>query len=102
MHVALKSSAARGAWKAPGPKKIAVSKIVRTEADRCRVELLEYASSTDQIHLLIRIRNRASLQKFLRSVSGRIAMQMTGSKKGRALKGNFWDHRPYTQVVTPE
>jgi REP element-mobilizing transposase RayT len=68
------------------------------------VRLYRYANVGNHIHLLIRVPSRSVWQRFLRELTGGIAMIVTAATKGQALKKNetgrgFWDHLAFTRIV---
>lgn len=74
-------------------------------AKRWGVRIYRYANVGNHIHLLIRVRSRAAWQRFVRELSGGIAMIVTGARKGAGLAKNeqgrsFWDHLAFTRIVT--
>lgn len=107
MHVVLRSSKARGRRSMLAPAHARkVNAIVRGDARKFGVRVLEFANVGNHMHLLVRAGNRWAFLYFLRSISGRIAMELTGARKGLGLwtkddgaKDPFWDKRPFTRVV---
>lgn len=55
--------------------------------------------ANDQLHLLIQLDERDNFAPFIRSLSGTIAIKVTGANKLAGLKEKFWDYRPWTRVV---
>jgi REP element-mobilizing transposase RayT len=73
-------------------------------ANRLGVRLYRYANVGNHIHLLIKVSSRAVWQRFLRELTGAIAIIVTAAKKGQALKQNesgrgFWDRLAFTRIV---
>lgn len=73
-------------------------------ARRWGVRLYRYANVGNHIHLLIKVPSRAVWQRFLRELSGGIAILVTGARKGEALEKNsndrgFWDHLAFSRIV---
>lgn len=73
-------------------------------AKRWGIRLYRYANVGNHIHLLIRVPSRATWQRFMRELSGGIALIVTGARKGSALTRNesgrgFWDHLAFTRIV---
>jgi len=66
-----------------------VNQIVKNACRKHGVRLYEYANVGNHLHLLIKLRSRASWAAFIREVTGRIA-QLTSTK---------WLHRPFTRIV---
>lgn len=117
LHVVLRSSKARGAYSLLHPHHC---NLIRDTAERLRVRwgirVFRYANVGNHLHLLIQAPTRAAWQGFIRELSGRIAMIVTGARKGNGLarsgsrkhgaKGiaesaqrGFWDHLVFTRIV---
>ncbi len=100
MHVVLQSSQAKGAWSFRHHKNWKnISEVVATQARLYGIQLREVVNGGDHLQLVLKIKNRETLNSFLRAVSGIIAMVVTGAAKTRALKDKFWDFRPWSRVV---
>lgn len=100
MHVVLSSSQASGDWSLRSSRNLKiVDRVLREQARRYDVRVVEIANMGNQIQLLIKIADRGSFLAFLRAVSGIIAMKVTGAAKTRELKNKFWDFRPWSRVV---
>ena len=100
MHLVMRSTQARGAWnfRRLGNQTL-VDQIVRKTASRYGVRIHEFANAGNHLHLLIRVKNRRVFQTFLRSVTGQIALKISGSSKLKSLKKKFWDYRPFSRIV---
>ena len=81
VHVVLRSSEADGA-KSMLRQARSVDAILFDEASRRSVRLHGAANAGNHLHLLVQAPSREHLNAFLRSVSGRIAMLVTGARKG--------------------
>ena len=73
-------------------------------ARRLGVKLYRYANVGNHLHLLVQVPSRAIWKRFLRELTGTIAIIVTGAKKGNALQKNetdrgFWDHLAFTRIV---
>lgn len=78
---------------------------------RWGIAVYRYANVGNHLHLLIRAKNRASWQGFIREFSGGVAMIVTGARKSHALKRSsaadisesakrgFWDYLVFTRIV---
>jgi hypothetical protein len=100
MHVVLRSSQAKGAWSMLHPKhQPHVDRRVREIARRHGIRLYRYTNVGNHLHLLVKTRTRTALKRFLRELSGTVAVIVTGAQRGRALKARFWDFIPYTRIV---
>lgn len=100
MHVVLRSEKARGSRSMLArPHVSAVDRIIREDARYFGVRVLEFANVGNHVHLLVRAGNRRGFLWFLSSISGRLAMLLTGSRKGQPSAEKFWDYRPFSRVV---
>lgn len=103
MHVVLRSSQATGARSLlnQGRK---IEAIVYDEAAKRGVKLHGGANSGNHLHLLVQAPSRDHLSAFLRAISGRIAMIVSGACKGNPLSNKktkgFWDQRPFSRLVS--
>jgi REP element-mobilizing transposase RayT len=100
MHIVIRSSKATGAASMRSAKHFAsVRGITENEAGRQGVKIVRFSNVGNHLHLLIRLRNRLTLRRFLRALCGRLAMRLSGAKKGHPLTRKFWDFRPFSRVV---
>jgi hypothetical protein len=106
LHVVLRSSRARGKLSMLHPDHCdAIETFTRQVAFRRGITLYRYANVGNHLHLLVRAPSRIAWQRFLRELSGGIAILVTGARKGSALKRNetqrgFWDHLAFTRIVS--
>lgn len=100
MHVVLRSSAAKGKWslKKPTNHKI-VEETFKQLASDYGIKVHDSVVVNDQLHLLIQLGDLDNFAPFIRSLSGTIAIKVTGANKLAGLKEKFWDFRPWTRVV---
>lgn len=75
-----------------------VTVILRMQAKKFGVKLLQMKNGGTKIHLLVKISSRAGFQNFLRSTSALIARLVTGAKKGNPF-GKFWDALAFSRVL---
>lgn len=99
MHVVLRSSRARGSWSLldPGKRKV-VNRATRAATERFAVRVYDRANVGNHLHFVLKARTHDAYRAFIRYLSGRIAFEVTGAKKGRAA-GRFWDAIPYSRVL---
>lgn len=99
MHVVLRSSRARGSWSLldSGKRKV-VNRAIAAAAERFSVRVYDRANVGNHLHFVLKARTRDAYRAFIRYLSGRIAFEITGAKKGRAA-GRFWDSIPYSRVL---
>lgn len=100
IHVVLRSSAAKGKWslKKPTNQKM-VEETFKQLANEYEIKVQESVVANDQLHLLIQLGRRDDFAPFIRSLSGTIAIKITGANKLAGLKEKFWDFRPWSRVV---
>jgi putative transposase len=77
-----------------------IEAIILTQAKKFYIKIYRLAINSNHVHALIKLSDRASYKKFIRSVSGLIARLVLGVKRGRALLlPKFWDYLPFTRIV---
>lgn len=70
-----------------------------------QVKVYSMVIKEDQIHILVKLRNRRGYFQFIRSISGRLARLMLGVERGKANAtktrsgAEFWLARPFTRIV---
>lgn len=105
LHVILKSSQARGEQSMLHPKHVDhIHDYTHKVAKKWGIKLYRYANVGNHIHLLVKVPSRALWQRFIRELSGGIAIIVTGAKKGSGLSKNkthrgFWDYLAFTRIV---
>ncbi|MEO5668811.1 MAG: hypothetical protein ABIR96_12185 [Bdellovibrionota bacterium] len=107
IHIVLRSSQAKNAksFLRQGRR---VDTILMDEAAKRSVKLHGAANAGNHLHPLVQAPSREGLNAFMRSVSGRIAMLVTGTRKGKPLQSlgaeellvKFWDQRPFSRLVS--
>lgn len=105
MHLILKSSLAKGrlSFRA-GDNRARIDAILRKVAQRYGVTLIKTSNNFNHLHLHVRVGSRELYKRFIKSVTGLIAMAVTGACKANPLarilgKKTFWDARPYSRIV---
>lgn len=100
IHLNLKSDKAKGPLSFLTPKnKLLIKKIIRAKARKFGVKIADGANVGNHIHLKIKIQNRESFQKFLKSITCLIARKVTGARRGHKF-GRFWQGLAFTRVLT--
>ncbi|MEO5667287.1 MAG: transposase [Bdellovibrionota bacterium] len=109
VHLVLRSS------HATGPRSLLrqgrrVDEILIEEARKQNLKLHGAANAGNHLHLLVQAPSRDHLNAFLRAVSSRISMLVTGARKGTpqtqalskhaAASARFWDQRPFSRLVS--
>jgi hypothetical protein len=98
MHVVLASDRARGPWslrKHEGAVRVALRRMAR----RFDIRVYDFANVGSHLHLLLRVRRRASFQAFLRSLTGIVARRVTGARRGHPC-GPFFSALAWSRVVS--
>jgi len=107
LHVVIRSERARGPLSMLR-RATRVGRAVRSVAARAHVELKDYVNVGNHLHLRLRARSRASLQAFLRALTGLLARILLKRERGVGARANagvaapresFWDARPYSRIV---
>lgn len=99
MHVVLHSSRAKDGWSLLNPeKRKVVDRAIKRATERFAVKVYGHANVGNHIHFVLKARTHDAYRAFIRYLSGRIAFEVTGAKKGRAA-GRFWDSIPYSRVL---
>lgn len=99
IHIVLKSNKARGACSLLQPKRAKrIDDLIEKSAIRYKIKIYRFVNVGNHVHLLIKTSNRIHFQNFLRTITGKIAILVTGAKKGQK-KGKFWDGLTFTRVV---
>jgi REP element-mobilizing transposase RayT len=99
IHIVMRSGRASGKWSFRQSRSYnKVIELIRAHARASDLKLYNLAVNSNHVHFLVRAKNRKSLQKFLRSVTGHLARFITGATKGNA-KGKFWDALTFTRLV---
>lgn len=105
MHLILKSSLAKGDFSFRAKDHAArIEASLRKNSARFGVELIRFSNNHNHLHLHVRFGSRDLYKRFVRSVSGHIAMIVTGANKTKPLakiigQKSFWDERPFSRVV---
>jgi hypothetical protein len=100
IHVTLRASRATREWSMLARKH---KGFVYLEGDRIacesQVKLYRIVNVGNHLHLVVKARSRGDFQRFLRILTGKIAMLVTGAKKGQPLAQRFWDLLAHTKLI---
>lgn len=105
MHIVLKSSKAKGRFSFGTAKNSrAIKQIIDNHCAKFGVKRIQYANNFNHLHLLLKFPSRRIYLRFIRSLTGAIALAVSGANKMKNLKSvfgakKFWDFRPFTRVV---
>lgn len=98
VHLTMRSSVARGQFSLLHPRnRKRVDEAVTRLSRKWGVRIYRFSNVGNHVHFLLQAGERRGFQAFLRELSGRIAMLVTGAAKGRGRK--FWDHLAWSRVV---
>lgn len=103
MHLVLRSTRARGDWsfwRTHNSRRIEaiLAKFSRSHG----VRIISKANVGNHLHLHIRLFRISGYKRFIRAVTGSIAMAVTGKSRWTPAtdsKQKFWDLRPFTRLV---
>lgn len=98
MHLVLRSTLARGERSLLRKERL-LRKIIDTQGKKLGVKIYRQANGGNHIHLLVRPLSRPAFNSFVRAISGLIAREILGAQRGSAKNIQFWDRRPFTQIV---
>jgi len=98
LHIVLRSSQARGEGSFFRHER-EIFAALQQESEKRFVRVEGASNAGNHLHLLVKAPSRDHLNAFLRALSGRIAMIVTGAKKGLPAKSPFWDQRPFSRIV---
>ena len=100
MHLTMRSTKAVGNWSLLHPRHRGfVSSLVATLSKKYDVKIYQFSNNGNHLHLLVKAKTRKGFQSFLRLLSGRLALRITGAKKGKSLASRFWDLPAFTRIV---
>ncbi|MBX3022865.1 MAG: transposase [Bdellovibrionales bacterium] len=99
MHLVLKSDKAYGKLSLKGANnQNFIRQLVYDKAKQFGVSIGDFVNMGNHLHIKARSSSRLQFQKFLKSITGRIARYVTGARRGRKF-GRFWQGLAYTRVL---
>jgi putative transposase len=102
LHLVLRSAVAKGPWSfSRSHNKKRIDAILKKFAAKYNVRIFSTAYAGNHIHSQIQITTRLLYKKFIRAITGAIAMAVTGSSRwqNNLKKIKFWSFRPFTRIV---
>jgi hypothetical protein len=100
IHLVLKSDKATGARSFLLPlNRRMIHSILKEKSLRFGILIGDFANVGNHLHLKIKINDRESFQRFLKSITCLIARKVTGAKRGQKF-GRFWQGLAFTRVLT--
>jgi hypothetical protein len=99
MHLILKSDNARGSRSLLNKRNARyITKFVPVLAAAYGVNIFKLGNGGTHLHMGVRARDRRGFQNFLRVLGSKLAIYVTGAKKGHKT-GKFWTQSAYTKIV---
>jgi hypothetical protein len=103
MHLVLRSTSARGNWSFWRSHNSRRIEAILTKFSKSHgVRIISKANVGNHLHLHIRLFRISGYKRFIRAVTGSIAMAVTGKSRWSNSTGGkqkFWDLRPFTRIV---
>ena len=98
LHITMRAEQAQGKWSFV-KHRAAIFFLIRETIARTGVKISHLSINGNHIHFLLSAKERKQMQKFLRILPGRIAMNITGARKGKPLLKRFWDEVAFSRIV---
>lgn len=99
MHLTMRAARARGQLSMNTRRnEDRVEAIVRKQAKKFGVKLLQFANVGNHLHLIVKSSTREGFQQFLRSITALIARFITGACRGNPF-GKFWDSLAFSRIL---
>lgn len=99
MHLVLKSEKAKGKLSfLAAHNQTFIRTLLYEKAERFGISLTDHVNMGNHLHIKVRSGSKPQFQKFLKSITGRIARHVTGARRGRKF-GTFWQGLAYTRVL---
>ena len=73
--------------------------MVFTYAERFKIKVHQTRTTGGSLHVLASARDRKNLADFLRVLAGRIAVVVSGAKKGQKRIGKFWNELCWSKLM---
>ena len=100
IHLVLNSKRAKRDWSMQHRKhRSKITSMIYVYAKRFQVRVYCASNEGEQLHLLVKAHERKHLADFLRVLAGRIAVTVTGAKRGVKRVGRFWDYLTWSRLV---
>jgi hypothetical protein len=100
VHLVLNTSRGKGAWSLLHRKnRNRIQAMIYRYAERFQVRVYRATNTGKGLQLLVKASDRKALADFLRVLAGRVAISVSGAKKGTNRIGKFWDHLVWSRLV---
>jgi REP element-mobilizing transposase RayT len=100
MHIVMRSRIAKYDWSfLHYTKRKKIEEIIQKQARTFDIKIYKLAICYNHLHMLIKLQNRESFAKFIKSISGLIAKLVIGGEKGNKKGIKLWDSRPFSRIV---
>lgn len=105
IHLVLRSSKAIGEKSFLKPRnKEKIREIIKKHAEQNHIFIIKMANVGNHLHLQVRLFKRHSYFRFIRSITGAIALFILKADKNTKVvkthSDRFWDYRPFTRIIT--
>ncbi len=101
MHLVLKSSYAKGEFSFLNAKhRLQIDRIIKTTAKKNFVVIADGVNMGNHFHLKVKCKDPVYFKRFLRIITCKIVMLVTGARKGKSFGKRFLDSIPYTRILT--
>ncbi len=100
LHFVLSSKRAKGIWSLSHRRHASrITGQIYTYAKRFKVRIYQARVEGQRIHVLLKASDRKALADFLRVLAGRVAVGVSGAKRGVKKVGKFWDELCWSRLV---
>ncbi len=100
MHLVMRSSLATGSRSFLQRMHVRfIQNLVQTLSQANEIRIYEFSINGNHLHFLLQAKSIAGFQRFVRVLTGQIAMKVGGGKKGHPSEESFWDLPPFTRIV---
>lgn len=105
MHLVLKSTKATGRYSFRyGQNAANIKQLIESLCSKYGVKLIKFSNNFNHLHLHAKFSSRVTYLRFIRTITAKLAMLVTGTKKSNSLKTifgkkRFWDYRPFSRIV---
>ncbi len=99
MHIVMRASGALGFRSLRNPRNFNKAlTLLKRYSKTMGVRIYRSAIVSTHIHIVLRVKNRESLQNFLRALAGNLACHVLRAKKG-IPQGKFWDLLAFSRFI---
>lgn len=100
LRLVLSSCRAKGPWSLQHRKnRSRIVSMIYRYGERYRVRVFRSSVQGCEIHLLLKAETRKGLADFLRVLAGRVAVTVSGARKGSRRIGKFWNELCWSRLL---